>query len=395
MTGKSSGSTVRCERCGRDNPPGLRFCRDCGSRLLSEPEAAAARPSVSAGAIPRPAAPAFDFGARDEQQVLLACGRCGATNPHGGRFCFNCGNALGADAAAQSGAGVASVGHPAGRTVQQPASPPMQDDAGVACPRCRGMNARHASICQFCGARVAQESNEAPTPATGASSQPALAARLVVIAQDGTPGRQYPLSEDQTDIGREEGSILLPSDPYVSPRHARVFQRAGRFFVRDLASVNGVYVRIRSAERLQNADLVLIGLEVLRFEVVSDAEKGLGPATERGTRVFGSPALPRYARLCQRTVEGATRDIVYLGRDETVIGRESGDLVFTNDPFMSRRHAVFLRDATTNIFLLQDLGSSNGTYLAIRGEHELAHGDHVRIGQHLFRLDVDGSRARP
>jgi pSer/pThr/pTyr-binding forkhead associated (FHA) protein len=93
-------------------------------------------------------------------------------------------------------------------------------------------------------------------------------------------------------------------------------------------------------------------------------------------------------------VEGATRDVFYLGRDETVIGRESGDLVFTNDPFMSRRHAVFLRDPATNAFLLQDLGSSNGTYLAIRGEHELAHGDHVRIGQHLFRLDVDPVRAR-
>ncbi len=165
--------------------------------------------------------------------------------------------------------------------------------------------------------------------------------------------------------------------------------------MRDLASVNGVYVRIRAAERLQTADLVLIGLEVLRFEVVSDAERGLGPATERGTRVFGSPALPRYARLCQRTVEGATRDLFYLGRDETVIGRESGDLVFTNDPFMSRRHAVFLRDPNTNTFLVQDLGSSNGTYLAIRGEHEISHGDHVRIGQHLFRLDVEGGRARP
>jgi pSer/pThr/pTyr-binding forkhead associated (FHA) protein len=233
----------------------------------------------------------------------------------------------------------------------------------------------------------------APQP-PAAFATPALAARLVVIAQDGTPGRQYPLQHDQTDIGREEGAILLPSDPYVSPRHARVSQRGGRFFVRDLASVNGVYVRIRAAERLQNADLVLIGLEVLRFEVVSDAEKGLGPATERGTRVFGSPSLPRYGRLCQRTVEGLTRDIFYLGRDETVIGRESGDLVFTNDPFMSRRHAIFMRDSATSTFLIQDLGSSNGTYLAIRGEHELVSGDHVRIGQHLFRLDVETGRAR-
>jgi pSer/pThr/pTyr-binding forkhead associated (FHA) protein len=270
---------------------------------------------------------------------------------------------------------------------------PVPQDASH-CPRCRGVNARNAVYCQFCGAGLGEHTPDVGPPGPTGVAVQHNSAKLVVIAQDGTPGRQYPLADEQTDIGREEGAILLPSDPYVSPRHARVFQRGGRFFVRDLASVNGVYVRIRAAERLQNADLVLIGLEVLRFEVVSDAEKGLGPATERGTRVFGSPSLPRYARLGQRTVEGATRDMFYLGRDETVIGRESGDLVFTNDPFMSRRHAIFMRDPATNTFLLQDLGSSNGTYLAIRGEHELASGDHVRIGQHLFRLDVDTGRAR-
>jgi pSer/pThr/pTyr-binding forkhead associated (FHA) protein len=87
-------------------------------------------------------------------------------------------------------------------------------------------------------------------------------------------------------------------------------------------------------------------------------------------------------------VEGVTRDVFNICRDETVIGRESGDLVFTNDPFMSRRHAVFSREPATNTFSLRDLGSSNGTYLAIRGEQELGQGDHLRLGQHLFRLDV-------
>jgi pSer/pThr/pTyr-binding forkhead associated (FHA) protein len=135
--------------------------------------------------------------------------------------------------------------------------------------------------------------------------------------------------------------------------------------------------------------LVLIGLEVLRFEVVADAEKGLGPAVERGTKVFGSPAAPRHARLLQRTVEGVTRDVFYLTRDEVVVGRESGDLVFTADPFMSRRHAAITRRASDGTCTVRDLGSSNGTYLAVRGEITLEPGDHVRIGQHLFRLDVD------
>jgi predicted component of type VI protein secretion system len=153
--------------------------------------------------------------------------------------------------------------------------------------------------------------------------------------------------------------------------------------------VNGIYLRLRRPERLQNGDLVLVGLEVLRFEVVSDAERTLGPALEAGTQVFGSPATARHARLCQRTVEGVTRDVYSLYRDETIIGRESGDLVFTSDPFMSRQHAAIRRDAYDGTFTLNDLGSSNGTYLAIRGEVALESGDHLRIGQHLFRLEMD------
>jgi pSer/pThr/pTyr-binding forkhead associated (FHA) protein len=159
--------------------------------------------------------------------------------------------------------------------------------------------------------------------------------------------------------------------------------------LRDLGSVNGIYLRLRDPRRLDDGDCLLIGLEVLRFELVSAAEKGLGPATEQGTQIFGSPAVPRYARLCQRTVEGVTRDVFYLTREETIIGREAGDLVFTDDPYMSRRHAAVSRDPATNAFAVRDLGSSNGTYVAMRGEVELHPRDYVRIGQHLFRLDVE------
>ena len=427
---------MNCSRCGRDNPDGLKFCQDCGNRLNAPPPAGS---SVASGAPPvvpevlvlprvesppRPAASGFQFNAPSSAPIATTaaaaaapaekrCVRCGTGNPSQGRFCANCGSPLPGDA---------------------PAAPaPAPSPAVVACPRCRGSNAAQMAFCQYCGARLGEGGAGAPPlmgsaalPATGpaqvpgsSAGQPSFAsavpgavaaatsfqfapgqrpeerAKLVVIGQDGKPGREYEIDGEQTDIGREEGSILLVNDPYVSPRHARLQFREGRFFIRDLESVNGVYVRLRAPERLQHADLVLVGLEVLRFEVVSDAERGLGPAAERGTQVFGSPAAPRYARLCQRTVEGVTRDVYYPTREETVIGREVGDVVFTTDPFMSRRHAAIVRDPGTNTFSLKDLGSSNGTYLAIRGERELMSGDHVRIGQHLFRLDFGtGSRSR-
>jgi pSer/pThr/pTyr-binding forkhead associated (FHA) protein len=268
----------------------------------------------------------------------------------------------------------------------------------ITCARCHGTNKRGLPYCQFCGARLGAD---APEPAPRPAAQPQQPwqdpagqplARLVVIAQDGTPGTEYPITGSEAEIGREDGTIRLPGDPYVSPRHMQICRRNDRFFVRDLESVNGVYVRLRAPEVLRHADLVLIGLEVLRFELVSDAERGLGPATERGTRVFGSPSVPRLAKLCQLTVEGVTRDQYYLSRDETVIGRESGDLVFTNDPFMSRRHASVDRELASGTFSLRDLGSSNGTFLAIRGEREVVSGDYLRVGQHLFRLDVTRGR---
>ncbi len=391
---------VTCGRCGLLNREELRFCADCGARLAPSARAsagtAAARTSVLSRSQaprpqPRPVAPPFDFSPPPPVTTNIRCPTCGKDNEAHSRFCTECGQVLNPSDQHPVAPGPDRAASPA-----VPAAPPAaQPEAVQVCTRCHGTNSAGMLYCQFCGARlrssggqaIAAETEQPPEKPSATEPQ----AKLVVIAQDGTPGAEYPMEGSFAEIGRSEGTITLPADPYVSSRHLRVSRRNGRFFVRDLESVNGVYVRLRGPELLRHGDLVLIGLEVLRFELVSDAERGLGPATERGTRVFGSPALTRHARLCQLTVEGVPRDVYYLCRDETVVGRESGDVVFTNDPFMSRRHASITRDPALGAFTLNDLGSSNGTYLAVRGEAEVVGGDHLRVGQHLFRLDVGRS----
>jgi pSer/pThr/pTyr-binding forkhead associated (FHA) protein len=239
----------------------------------------------------------------------------------------------------------------------------------------------------------------------------------VLIARDGGEGPSFPLGET-TDIGRTEGNIVIAEDRYISPRHARISQRQGVFTLRDLESTNGMYVRIpfprgpdgvvppppppplagsenqASAEQvLTDQDLFLVGQQVLRFEVVKNAEEGFGVASENGTLLFGTPAAPRYARLSQRTVEGVVRDVFHVRKAETVIGREQGDIVFNDDPFLSRRHCVLRvhgggAGQAPRTFAVADLGSSNGTFLQVREEVRLRHGDHFRIGQQLFRFDT-------
>ncbi len=241
-----------------------------------------------------------------------------------------------------------------------------------------------------------REPRALPGPEGGRAPQPPgrwKGGRLVVIVEDGSEGRSFSLAEGQLDVGRTDGDIVLEDDPYVSPRHARLRRGEGRaesapWFLRDLDSTNHVYVRLRKQHPLRDGDLLLLGLEVLQFQTVSDGERGLGHAIQHGTFLFGSPATPRRARLCQRTVEGVIRDVYHLFRDETIIGREVGDIVFTADPFLSRRHASILRNPVTSEFALVDLDSSNGTYVAIRGEVAVTDGDFLRIGQHLFRVDL-------
>ena len=278
-----------------------------------------------------------------------------------------------------------------------------------------------------------------PTPAPIARG--VIRGRLVVIAKSGADGPSYPIG-DALDVGRSEGQIIVGEDPYLSPRHVRIAWTGSKLVLRDLASTNGVYIRLVAArdmtagkaggpgkaaaasdERvpgevavpLHDQDLILVGQQVLRFESVSPGshgEGGFGPATEHGTLLFGSPAAPRYARLSQRTVEGVTRDVYYVRKVETVLGRESGDVVFTEDPFLSRRHAAIrvldadgapLRAGSKPtpregregfLFALVDLGSSNGSFLKIRNEIDLVPGDHFRVGQQLFRVDIEPSTSR-
>jgi len=339
------------------------------------------------------------------------------------RFCVHCGNNLKEQAAAAPAAAPAPAPSKGGsvrpQPQQQPVAPtpvsaqpaaqpsreatPARDAEGPICWRCRGVGDRGSEFCKFCGARYSDRTSDpAPAARTVESAQVPGAKRpqptasqashqIVSIRKDGTDGPVYPLAGEQTDFGRSEGDVQLDDDPYLSPRHFRVLRRGGDWFLRDLQSANGVYVRLRGPQDLDSGAMLLIGQQVLRFELLEEDELPLGPARSGGCLVFGTPEVPAFARLVQYTTEGVGRDVHYLYRDETVLGRETGDIVFTDDPFLSRRHAVVRFDRAQKRTVLEDLGSSNGTCARLRGEYALSVGDHFRVGRHLFRFDPVGA----
>ena len=369
---------VTCARCHGHSVAGTRFCKFCGAPLE---DGGASRKAVPAP-VERTPEPAPVAQRDSSPDPIRAAGRSDPEREPVGKVPLApiAGVPKGAKASPVAAASAAQAAEPAPATVS-----PAQ-------------LARHAPV----PSAPATPPPEPPPPAVVALSAeassgtlppgPARAAgrsgRLVVIVEDGSEGRAFSLAEGRLDVGRTEGDILLEDDPYVSPRHARLRRGENGWVVTDLDSTNRVYLRLRKSHPLRDGDLLLLGLEVLQFQAVSDGERGLGHAMQHGTLLFGSPATPRRARLCQRTVEGVTRDVYHLFRDETVVGRETGDIVFTADPFLSRRHAAIRRNPVTSDFSLVDLDSSNGTYVAIRGEVGISDGDFLRIGQHLFRVDL-------
>ena len=265
----------------------------------------------------------------------------------------------------------------------------------MSCVACGYGPTEGLSFCPQCGASLspvkaepAPEPKRVREPTLISDMEPMREARVVALLPDGSDGQAHILSGESMDFGREASDIRLAEDPYASPRHARLRCVEGAWQVQDLGSLNGVYLEIRDRVRIKHRDLVLMGQQVLRFEVLQDYEKGLGPVSENGVLLYGTPVTDVSARLCVVTTEGVVRDIHHLNGSELRVGRDEGEVRVSDDPFLSGLHAKVGRERETGEFYVEDLGSSNGTLKRIGAPETLHNGQRFRVGRSLFRFEA-------
>jgi pSer/pThr/pTyr-binding forkhead associated (FHA) protein len=424
----AASGTTTCSACGTVNPPGMNFCKMCGTSLAARPAAAPA-PSLSAAvghastiAAEAAPAPAPQPAASPPKAICPACGK---GTPVGFAFCQHCGQRLSAQpgaappsvrnapapvaasgsgpAAASGGSGPSPLGVAATVAAVTPTPPAgMPRNAPVTAARAaqpatgNGSGAPHDAFAATMApsaalveaarpaARVASplpDNTQQDLPAP--SLQPTHGA-LVTVNRDGSDGRTIEIVGDSFDIGRTEGSLNFADDPYLAPRHARLVVEKSRVLVRPLDQVNGVFVRVQTCD-LSPGDSFLVGKELLRFEPLAPEERDPPSLVEHGVRIFGSAPREAWGRLRQLTIAATTRDVWHLTRPELVLGREEGDVTFPDDEFMSRRHAAVKRVGSKA--RLEDLGSSNGTFVRVRGDRELKSGDLLRVGDQLLRYE--------
>src|SRR6266487_2984283 len=149
-------------------------------------------------------------GRLGEKMPSVYCTGCGRANPAGARFCSHCGTAL-AYGAGEGGTETTSI-----------------------------ISAVNAEL--------------ADDPSADAATIAALPAgtALLVVRRGPNAGSRFLLDSDLTTAGRHPESDIFLDDVTVSRRHAEFYRQDGKFFVRDVGSLNGTYVnrqRVEESER--------------------------------------------------------------------------------------------------------------------------------------------------
>ena len=108
-----------------------------------------------------------------------------------------------------------------------------------------------------------------------------------------TPGKTFPIEQEELLLGRDLANDIAISDPEVSRRHARFFMQNDNVLVEDLGSTNGTFLngeRISSLQQLRPGDVITLGESiVLVFETAGYDPDATVVSTRREPTVQRAP----------------------------------------------------------------------------------------------------------
>lgn len=191
---------------------------------------------------------------------MIRCRACGNSNPDSSQFCDECGTKLATDDIHRTDF-------------------PAQIHHTAEVPIFSGSNATSVGTPPISPEAVRPiDSNRTGKP------NASVARALLTIERGEGAGTQYPLTRDESVIGRwDADNGIFPDvdldavdqEAKVSRRHARVLVRDSKFFVEDLGSTNGTYVnRGRrllpgTPQQITDGDEIIVGKTFLRFSITN------------------------------------------------------------------------------------------------------------------------------
>lgn len=259
------------------------------------------------------------------------------------------------------------------------------------CGHCgEAVDPAHA-FCGACGTRMVTAGEPPPTPSPGPAATQMMATaaapplartrfKVAIVRPDGTPAGESPLDGSVT-VGAA-GGIRLEADPHVAAEHARLEVKGEVVEVTDLPGSTGTWLAVPpgQAVRLRPGGRLRLGAQVLTVTPVA-------PETGGGARAWGSSERGARVRVVQ-ALDGGGEGAAWLLREgPRIIGREGDALALPEDGFLSGRHGQINVGPDGGV-TYEDMGSSNGSFVALEEPTRISPGERLLIGRHLLRIEA-------
>lgn len=202
--------------------------------------------------------------------------------------------------------------------------------------------------------------------------------RLVQIRNDGKQAREFEV-KSQLTVGRLTGDITFPHDGCMLSPHVKLVVEKGQLFL-DPVEEAVTFFSLVGPWRLQDGDLVRMGSQVMAFRVNSAA---LEMASMNGTDIVELSAVLQYPVAEFVSTIGDNRRYSVLSGSVS-FGRTKATHTFPTDGSMSRSHAKAYHRGED--FFLEDIGSTNGTFVMARGKTPIPDGVTLLIGGQLLKV---------
>ncbi len=197
-----------------------------------------------------------------------------------------------------------------------------------------------------------------------------LARQTAELDESGRAEAKAAAERSTVTIGREDKCDIVLDAPQISRRHVTMRETASGWKIEDMGSANGTFVN----DRLNRIDDAVVSEDDVLF--------------------FGSYRFPvSRVREFTESDNGASMKSgqidLPLDQDIITIGRGDGNDVVLDAPQVSRNHARIT--ASDGQYILEDLGSANGTFFD--GEKvdrlELGASQTISFGTYAVRLDME------
>jgi pSer/pThr/pTyr-binding forkhead associated (FHA) protein/thioredoxin reductase/NAD-dependent dihydropyrimidine dehydrogenase PreA subunit len=194
--------------------------------------------------------------------------------------------------------------------------------------------------------------------------------------------QEVPLADKPCVLGRRGDCTVVLSDPHASAQHCQITWVGNGYQLAEIKATYGTHVngqKITAPVMLAPGDTIGVGSSVIEFRLLGGVQNE-GAATVIAEGAYTVVSKPKFV------IGGHV-----IAREKISIGRAAGNDIFLEEDEISRVHCEITWDGTG--FVVTDR-SKAGTYIGSRRivAEKLQSGHVLRIGPHLYNIDVRGER---